>query len=245
MSSGTQLQSVLIVAVAIGLAAGTVEGRAAESDIDAHSHKQAEQLFAIKVLPLLKGKCFGCHGDDAKDVQGEFDVRSRAGLLQGGESGEPAIVPGKPGESRLMAAIRWEDGEMPPKENDRLTPEQIELIGRWIAADAPWPSEKRLAEIRTRQWNRPSTKDGILVQNSGGLSDEWTYRRYKREDVWAFQPVRKPPIPKGQKDARNPIDTFIDARRLAAGFQPAPQADPLTLLRRATYDLTGMPPTPK
>lgn len=84
---------------------------------------ETERLFAVEVLPLLKAKCLACHGDDADDLKGEFDMRTRAGLLRGGESEEPAVVPGDPLASPLYQAIRWDGLEMPPKENDRLTEE--------------------------------------------------------------------------------------------------------------------------
>ena len=94
------------------------------------STRVSERLFVLKVLPLLKVKCFGCHGNDTKDLRGKFDIRSRAGLLKGGESGEPSIVPGQPQESPLYRAVLWEDSEMPPKENDRLSPQETEQIKR-------------------------------------------------------------------------------------------------------------------
>jgi mono/diheme cytochrome c family protein len=204
--------------------------------------EDAERSFAVKVLPLLKTKCFACHGGDPDDVKGKFDIRSRAGMLKGGESEEAAIVPGKPEESPLVAAIKWEDSEMPPKENDRLNAEQIESIGHWIKAGAPWPDEATLAKYRKEAWGERVTKDGVLVDTSGGLSDVWTYRRYKPEDVWAFQPVKRPAVPKA---AAHPIDAFIRAKINDAGLKPAKRADPKTLIRRVTYDLTGLPPTPE
>ncbi|MFP6751001.1 MAG: c-type cytochrome domain-containing protein, partial [Pirellulaceae bacterium] len=75
----------------------------------------ADRLFAVDILPLLKQKCFACHGDKPRDLKGSLDVRSRAGLLKGGESGQPSIVPGTPEKSLLVMAIRWEELEMPPK----------------------------------------------------------------------------------------------------------------------------------
>lgn len=205
----------------------------------------AERDFTLKVLPLLKAKCFACHGDDPQDVKGHLDVRTRAGLLQGGQSGEPSLVPGKPEESLLFQAVTWQTLEMPPKENDRLTADQTELIRDWIAAGAPWPDEAAQRRHREEEWSTPETADGVLVKTSGGLSDEWTYRRYQPEDIWAFQPVRKPDVPtNADGEQLHPIDAFLDAQRQAAGFEPAPQADPLTLIRRATLDLIGLPPTP-
>lgn len=201
----------------------------------------AEQLFTLKVLPLLKAKCFACHGEKADDVKGALDMRSRESLLKGGESEEPSLVPGQPDKSPMFLAIKWVGLEMPPKENDRLTAEQIEWIRRWIAAGAPWPDASAQKRYRELEWSTPTTADGVLVKTSGGLSDDWTYRRYKPADVWAFQPLKKV-APPGK--ASNPIDQFHGERLAAAKVDSAPQADPRTLIRRATLDLIGLPPTP-
>ena len=221
--------------IAVGLLACLAGTARADDDT-------AGREFTLKVLPLLKSKCFACHGDDPKGAKGDLDVRSRAGLLKGGESEEPSVVPGKPEESLLYLAVKWEELEMPPKENDRLSAEQIEVIGRWISAGAPWPDEAAQRKHREAEWAVASTADGVIVKTSGGLADEWTYRRYKPEDVWSFRPVVKPAVP--GSSLGNPIDAFLGARRLEAGFDPAPQADPRTLIRRASYDLIGLPPTP-
>src|SRR5262245_4419441 len=96
---------------------------------------KAEKLFQSRVLPLLKEKCFACHGENVKEWQGNLDLRTRQGMLAGGESDEPAIVPGKPEESPLFLAITREDKvwtAMPPKDNDRLSREQVEYIRQWI-----------------------------------------------------------------------------------------------------------------
>jgi mono/diheme cytochrome c family protein len=203
--------------------------------------KAAERLFTLKVLPLLKTKCFGCHGDDANDIKGAFDVRSRDALLKGGESEEPSIVPGKPEDSPLYLAVAWDGLEMPPKENDRLTKQETGLVHQWIAAGAPWPDAKVQLAIQEKEWSVVENEDGIIVPTSGGLANSWTYRRYKAEDIWAFQSVEKPAVPQGYENA---IDAFVGAKLAFAKLQPAATADFRTLIRRATYDLTGLPPTP-
>lgn len=206
--------------------------------------QRAERTFTLKILPLLKQKCLGCHGEKPTRLRGGYDVRTRKALLKGGDSEKPAVVPGHPEKSTLYQAIRWmNDLEMPPKENDRLTKAQIELVRKWIVAGAPWPDEKAQAKYRQQNWSQPANKDGILVKTSGGLNDEWTYRRYQPADVWAFQPVQKPKIT--QTRVANPIDYFINAKLTKAGAKPAPQARPQTLIRRATFDLIGLPPTPE
>lgn len=213
---------------------------AATSEQDSSS--DAERLFTLKVLPLLKAKCYGCHGNDADDVKGEFDVRSREALLKGGESEEPAIVPGSPDESPLYLSVIWDGLEMPPKENDRLTKEETGFVRRWIAAGAPWPDEQAQDRIRKREWSVIENEDGVIVPTSGGLSDEWTYRRYNPEDIWAFRPLSKPAVPQTEP---HPIDAFVGVKLEAAELRPAAAADFRTLIRRATYDLIGLPPTPR
>ena len=202
---------------------------------------EGESLFVTRVLPVFQEKCLACHGKDPQDLRGEFDMRSRTALLAGGESELPALVVGKPQESPLYEAIRWEGLEMPPKENDRLSPEQIEAIGRWIEVGAPWPDEERIEEIR--QATRDSDlQAGIPVATSGGLSPEWTRRPYPPENLWAYQPL--PENPAGvSESSRHPVDYFIEAQLQQRDLEPAPLADRATLIRRAHYDLIGLPPT--
>ncbi len=206
----------------------------------------AERDFTLKVLPLLKAKCVGCHGEDAEDIKGEYDVRSREALLAGGESGEPSIVPGKPDESPLFAAVNWEGMEMPPKENDRLTAEQIEVLRSWIEAGAPWPDEKTQQAHRDAARREKENQEGMLVATSGGTSEEWTYRRYAREDLWAFRPLlSKSELFDSGAEPDGAVDFFVNRRLQQAGVNPAPPADPRDLIRRATFDLIGLPPTPE
>ena len=166
--------------------------------------RAGDELFAIKVLPLLKQKCFQCHGAGT-ELKGDYNLTTREGLLKGGESGETSIIPGKPAESVLISAVKWEAYEMPPKENDKLSEEQINWLEQWIQAGAPWPDEETIALYRKKAWGERVTDEGILVDTSGGLNDEWTYRRYRAEDIWAFQPVVKTAVPAGQ----HPVDYFV------------------------------------
>ena len=204
------------------------------------SESEANRLFTLRVLPLLKVKCFGCHGADEEDIRGDYDLLTREKMIKGGESGEVALVPGKPEESVLYQALLWDGYEMPPKENDRLTKEETEYFRKWIAAGAPWPNAEEQLKIQKQEWSVRENEDGLIVDTSGGLADDWTYRRYQKEDLWAFQPVKRPEVPTG---AANPIDAFIMKRLREAGLTPSEEAHPRTLLRRATYDLTGLPPT--
>ena len=200
-------------------------------------------LFARKIQPLFKVKCLTCHGDDPEKLKGDLDMRTRAGLLKGGESEEPALIPGKAMASPLYLAVTraHEDdwSAMPPKENDKLSAEQIGYIEEWITAGAPWPDAKRVVAIlkKADPWGET---DGVMVKTSGGLDAGWTNRKYDPLKLWAYQPVSKPAVPaKG-----HPVDAFVEAR-LPKGLAVAPQAEAVTLIRRVTYNLTGLPPTPK
>ncbi|MBI5799805.1 MAG: PSD1 domain-containing protein [Verrucomicrobia bacterium] len=235
----------------------------------------AEELFARRIQPLFKEKCLACHGDDSRKIKGGLDMRTRAGLLKGGESEKPSVVPGKPDASPLWLAVTREHVDenwaaMPPKENDKLTKEQLAWVKEWITGGAPWPDANRLAEISKANADKWSAEDGITVKTSGGLSAEWTNRRYKPENLWAYQPVRKPAVPAVSIQSRsaqpaasgapsplktehwilntlpaNPIDGFINQKLATANARPAPLADRRTLIRRATFDLLGLPPTPE
>ncbi len=210
----------------------------------------AEALFVRRIAPLFHEKCLACHGKDEAKIKGGLDMRTRASVLKGGDSEKPALVAGKPEESPLYLAVtrKHDDWEpMPPKEADKLYAEQVGWIKEWIAGGAPWPDEARMQAIAKANAEKWSAEDGIPVKTSGGLSPEWTNRKYKPEGLWAYQPVRKPAVPeiKNQKsEIGNPIDAFI-AARMSAGLQPAPAADRVTLIRRATFDLIGLPPTPE
>ncbi len=205
----------------------------------------AEKLFVGQVLPVLQAKCFACHGNDQENIGGNLDLRTAATLLRGGESGEPALVAGQPDKSLLYLAVTRKDPDlvMPPKENDKVSAEQVAAIRQWITAGAPWPVADRLAKLTAElsqeaAWN-PSS--GVAVKTSGGLSADWTNRRYKPDDLWAYQPVKKPVPP--LSSVANPIDAFLNARLARLGIDPAPAADRRTLIRRATFDLLGLPPT--
>jgi hypothetical protein len=181
-------------------------------------------FFEAKVRPVLAENCYSCHSEAAGKHKGGLLVDSRAGLLEGGDSG-PAIEPGDPENSVLIEAIGYEDPffQMPPK--GKLPPDQIEALTRWVRIGAPWPDEGGSGTTRAR--------------TSAGISDE-------DRQWWAFQPVRDPvPPDAGGTWARNPIDRFIARRHQAAGLKPAPEADRAVLIRRLTYDLWGLPPTPE
>jgi len=183
----------------------------------------AEQLtfFEKKIRPLLVSKCYGCHSAKAKSVKGELLLDSRQGWTKGGESG-PAVVPGKPGESLLIEAVKYEGLEMPPKE--KLSDQQVADLVRWIKMGAPDPRKGGTASLIRRE---------IDIEEG---------RRY-----WAFQPPTESPLPavKNRRWPQDPIDHFILSRIEAADLVPAADADKATLARRLHFDLVGLPPTPK
>ncbi len=203
----------------------------------------SEQLFVRRISTLLREKCQGCHGGDPENIEGSLNVTSLKGLSVGGDSGEPAIVPGKPSESPLYLAVLRDSDEwsaMPPKEAEQFTKTETDWLRDWIATGAVWPTKQRQIEIEKAYADEWSVEDGIPVATSGGLSPEWTNRKYDPESLWAYQPVRKPET---QGHGSDSIDELI-ARRLPDGLQPAGPASSEILIRRATFDLTGLPPSP-
>lgn len=211
--------------------------------------QETEQLFTQHILPLLQEKCLACHGNDKK-LRGGLDLRTRATMLQGGDSGEPALIPGQPQKSPLYVAVTRQNKDlvMPPKENDRLSAEQIEWLGRWIAAGAPWPADSKSPPSPALA-KQETGAQGVAVRTSGGQSPDWTNRKYVAEDLWAYQPVQRPVVPSAPLDpgrVHNAIDAFLQKKLADKRIDRlAPAADRLTLIRRATLDLTGLVPSPQ
>ena len=170
-------------------------------------------------------------------------MRTLDGLLAGGDSEKPSLVVDDALSSPLYLAVTREHENdwtaMPPKENDKLTPEQISYIKQWINAGALWPDDKRITAI-LKESNPWGEAGGVQVETSGGLDDSWTNRSYDPADLWSYRPIKRPKLP---SSSSNPIDAFINAR-LPEGLAPAPLADSATLIRRATFGLTGLPPSP-
>jgi len=204
------------------------------------ANEQIEALFVRRVAPLLKDKCLACHGDDEDKMKGGLDLRSRSKLIEGGDSG-PAVVLSRTEESPLLLAVLRQSDDfepMPPKEPEKLHADQIGWLRRWLDAGAPWPDDARQKEIASTHAEAWGAEDGVLVATAGGLSPDWNHRRYKPEALWAYQAVRKTAVPPGV----HPIDSFV-SHQLPAGLALAPAADARTFIRRATFDLTGLPPT--
>jgi hypothetical protein len=180
------------------------------------------RLFHEKIEPVLVAECHGCHSAGAKQVRGSLKLDTRAAMLQGGDTG-PAVVPGKADESLILQAIRHENGlEMPPKKS-RLPAPVIADFERWIKLGAPAPAS--------------SGPDPVASPIDLGEA-----RRH-----WSFQPIRKPAIPhtRSAPSPRNPVDAFVLARLEERGWSLAPPASRTEWIRRVTFDLTGLPPTPE
>jgi mono/diheme cytochrome c family protein len=179
------------------------------------------EFFEKHVRPVFAENCFDCHGPDVQEAGLRLD--SRDAILKGGETG-PAVVPGNPGQSELILALSYDpDGyQMPP--DGKLADEQIAAVTEWVRMGAPWPGRR----------DAPAAEGG----DAG-------FDLPARAKHWSFQPVRRPAIPDVSQPAwpRTPVDAFILNRLDAAGLSPAAEADRRTLLRRATYDLIGLPPT--
>lgn len=181
------------------------------------------EFFEARVRPLLVAQCYECHGDKK---EGLLRVDSREGLLAGGESG-PAIVPGDPDKSLLIQAVkRLPDAPQMPSKRPKLRDEDIAVLVDWIKAGAPWPA------------TASSPVPAAAAKPTGFTAEQRAY--------WAFQPLTTPAVPvvRDGSWAHTSIDRFVLARLERDGLRPVAAADKLTLIRRATLDLTGLPPTP-
>ena len=184
-----------------------------------------EQLafFEAKIRPVLTQHCYSCHSAEALKggkLKAELMLDSRAGMEKGGESG-PAVVAGKKEESLLLAALKYDGFEMPP--SGRLSDQVIADFEKWIEMGAPDPRDEPLAHTGPR-----------TIDVAAGRM-HWSYRR--------LAPV-SPPAVHDMTWAKNDVDRFVLAKLEAAGITPNDEAAKETLLRRVTFDLTGLPPTP-
>jgi cytochrome c553 len=183
--------------------------------------RPAAETFEKSVRPVLSDNCFMCHGPEKQ--KGNLRLDSRAGMLTGGDSG-PALVPGHPEESLLVKAIHYADEpRMPPK--GKLSTEAIAALTAWIKQGAPWPNTEN--EIRPPT----STREFKITP--------------KDREFWSFQPIANPTPPAVRAAAwpKVPLDHFVLAKLEASELTPAGPADKRTLIRRATFDLIGLPPT--
>jgi hypothetical protein len=174
------------------------------------------RFFEANIRPLLVEQCQKCHG--AKKQEANLRLDSRDLVLKGGDSG-PAVVVGQPDKSLLIQAVRHANGKLKMPDGKKLSERHIADLIRWVQIGLPYPQYETTAKAND----------------------------VKGRDWWSFKPVTEPGIPK-VKDAswpQSPLDHFILAKLEAKGLKPAARADRRTLIRRATYDLIGLPPTPE
>lgn len=174
------------------------------------------EFFEAKVRPVLLTHCYSCHSAVGKKPKGGLRLDTREGVMRGGQSG--SVVTAKAADSPLVKAVRHADGveAMPPKDKEKLSAAVVADLEKWVAMGAPMPP------------------DGAATHRLDLA---------KAKDFWSFKPVVRPDVPR--HGAANPIDNFILAKLATNGKSLSPPADKRTLLRRATFDLTGLPPTPE
>ena len=182
----------------------------------------AVAFFEKQVRPLLAEHCHACHSAKANKARGGLTLDSRDAILKGGDTG-PAVVPGQPDKSLLVTAVHGTrpDLQMPPK--GKLRPAQTAVFEKWVRDGAVYPG--------------PASQAAASLNPSSAEARQF----------WSFQPLRRHPVP-AVKDAawpKRPIDSFLLAALEARGLSPSAPADRRTLIRRASFDLTGLPPTPE
>jgi hypothetical protein len=210
----------LFLAVAAGIAlvalgASALPGAEPPARALSPASEQA-RFFETNIRPVLVSRCQKCHGPELQ--RGSLRLDSGAALLKGGAKGK-VVVPGQPDQSSLIAAISHTGNaaRMPP--GGKLSGAEIAAFRAWIASGAAWPA--------------------VLKDQGGRMKDEGGH--------WAFRPVQKPLVPAVKQSAwvKTPVDAFILSALEKKGLKPASPADRRTLIRRATFDLTGLPPTPE
>lgn len=191
------------------------------------------EYFEKHVRPILVGKCVECHGPDAQEAGLRLD--SRGGVLRGMD-GHPAAVAGDPTKSVLINVVKY-DGKVQMPPDGKLPPEQLAALNNWVKMGLPWPEE-----VAKNAEAAGGDKPAETTMWSGSMEERI---RKAQTEHWAFQPVKRMAPPQVPVDSWNkhPVDRFVGAKLMAAGLTPSPPADKRTLLRRAYYDLIGLPPT--
>ena len=205
--------------------AGAVAGWSAVALPAVEPAREHLDFFEKKIRPVLVERCYECHSAAAKKNKGGLTLDTRDGVLKGGDAGS-AVAPGDPEKSKLIEAVRYKnrDLQMPPK--SPLSSEQVRDLEQWVKLGAPDPRTEAVAQT--------GGKRALTVEEG--------------RQFWAFQPLANPSVPKvgnRQSAIGNPIDAFINAKLGEKKLAAAPAADKRTLIRRATFDLTGLPPAPE
>lgn len=217
-------RSIMLLVMALLMVTGTAPAADQKSEVDKpvpDFKPDAVAFFQQKVLPLLKARCFECHSKDAKRLEGGLRLDARPLVLKGGDSG-PSAEPGNPEDSLLLSALNYESFEMPPR--GKLPAGEIAIFRKWIELGLPW------------------SEDGLTVD----LVDEKFPLEARRQSHWAWQPIRDQPVPEVSKPdwPASDMDRFILAGLDQHHLKPAADADRRTLIRRAYFDIIGLPPAP-
>lgn len=214
-----RFQLAIIVAICLGPSA-FLHSQTSDQKQATFSDEQLE-FFESKVRPILVEQCFECHGPDSKPIEGGLSLASRKDMLTGGDTG-PAIAPEHPDKSLLIDAINYGDVyEMPP--DTKMSDENIAILTKWVKDGAAWPSDSNVT---------------VKVKESFDIAA-------RKKAHWVWQPIKKskPPKVKNKDWPKDPIDNFILDKIESAKLTPAEPAERPTLIRRAYFDLIGMPPT--
>lgn len=186
------------------------------------THAPGDDFFENKIRPILANNCYTCHADAQS---GGLRLDSHEALLKGGETGA-VIVPGDPDKSLMIQAVR-QTGVLKMPKGGKLKSDEVEALAEWVKMGAPWPEAAPVPASAT-------VKDGTITD--------------KQRAFWSFQPLKMPEVPAlktAQEShwAKTSIDHFIQASLDSAGLKPSAPTNRRSLIRRATYDLTGLPPT--
>jgi mono/diheme cytochrome c family protein len=210
-----------VIAIAVS---GVLAPFIAHSQPQSSESPEALQFFEKKIRPLLADRCYSCHSADTK-AAGGLRVDDRSGIMLGGDAG-PAVVPGDPDNSLILQRIRHANPKRKmPKEGEHLNDEEIADLVTWIKDGAAWPRERIPSSLTTI----PSSYEQL------------------KSTHWAWQAPTNPAPPKVADTSWPfaPSDNFILAKLEAEKLAPVPDANRETLIRRITYDLTGLPPSPE
>lgn len=210
------------VPVIIALAASFIAG-ATTPAVDASDAGAA--FFEKHIRPILVTHCYECHSEQAGEQQGGLLLDRSSGWLKGGNT-QKAVVPGEVDASLLLTAVAYEDEDLQMPPDGKLDESSIRLLIEWVRRGAPAPAN----DLSESEFSRLGDQDWLFEQ---------------AEKHWAFQPVTdvKPPQVENAFWNRHAVDQFVFARLAANNMSPSPSADPRTLIRRLTYDLTGLPPS--
>src|SRR5688572_2237941 len=217
----TALAATLAIQMALEAAAPQTP-RASGQTPAAVQTSAAAEFFESRIRPILAANCFDCH---AETEYGGLRLDSREAMLKGGAKG-PAIVPGDPDRSLLIQAVRHTNERLKMPKGGRLRPDDVEALTEWVKSGAPWPASATGATP-----GKSASKPYVITP--------------AQRAFWSIQPIHKPAVPSVARGdwPKTDIDRFVLAGLERAGLAPVAAADKLTLIRRATLDLTGLPPT--